>query len=139
MHRVLILLIAQKIHCTRTMPLCVVVAQDVSVSKVPDVKRITNLISTNIIRIGFNLLCFYSIHHVVMTIFPWFTVGPNEICESETSLTFDVKNYYTVKGSIILNATEVPPVVATQECAPGLSCDNNRCSSSKLLMSSTLT
>ncbi|XP_046436844.1 uncharacterized protein LOC124188330 [Daphnia pulex] len=57
--------------------------------------------------------------------------GPNEVCQSNTNLTFDVTNFYTVKGSIILNVTDVPPVVASQECAPGLTCDNSRCSNSK--------
>jgi len=61
------------------------------------------------------------------------------VCQSDTKLTFDVTNFYTIKGSVILNVTEIPPVVATQECAPGLRCENSRCSTSKLLMSLALT
>lgn len=54
--------------------------------------------------------------------------GPNQACQGETKLTFDVKNLFTVKGSIILNAKEIPPVVASQDCAPGLKCVNTKCS-----------
>lgn len=99
----------------------------------------SNIISENWLKVEtYSASSFMRVTAFLKTeIFPDFIAGPNEECESDTKLTFDVTNFYTVKGSIILNATDVPPVVASKECAPGLTCDNSRCSS-KLLMSSKL-
>ena len=59
----------------------------------------------------------------------FYFLEPDESCKGQTSVTFDVKNYYSTK--MYYFSTETTPIVATEDCAPGLSCVNTKCTQCK--------
>lgn len=55
--------------------------------------------------------------------------GPGESCEGETSITFDIENYYTTTKTY--DSTGNAPIVQSTDCAPGLSCIGAKCTDCK--------
>ena len=62
---------------------------------------------------------------------PTSEIGPGEPCVGDSSVTFDIRNYFTAQSYFKTGSST--PVVQSEDCAPGLKCQRNKiCSKCKL-------